>query len=252
MRAAFVNKLALFATLTPALLWAADARDAKPFQDWTDKDVQKLASNSPWARQARAVLGDATPVAPGRNRPPTVGDASSNDSGVPKGREPAGAARMGSAPSDFDQGPQSLQQIPVIVRWQSALPLRQAQMRGKFGKEAATSREAQKFITDEPAIYVVGIAGLAGSIVSAGGGDQARQTITEKSTLTVRGKEPLRPVGVDFVPNGSTVDVLLAFPRSLRITLEDQEVELASEIGRATVRYKFKLKDMVVRGKLEL
>ncbi len=159
---------------------------------------------------------------------------------------------MGSAPSDFDRGPQNLQQIPVIVRWQSALPLRQAQMRGKFGKEAATSPEAQKFLTVEPSIYVVGIAGLAGSIVSAGGGDQARQTIAEKSTLTARGKEPLHPVGVDFVPNGSTVDVLIAFPRSMPITLEDQEVELTSEIGRATVRYRFKLKDMVVRGKLEL
>jgi hypothetical protein len=252
MRAALVNKLALFAALAPAVLWAADVWEAKPFQDWTDKDVQKVVSNSPWSRPARAVLGNATPAAPGRSGQPAVGDASSNESGVPKGREPAGAARMGSAPSDFDQGPQISQQIPIIVRWQSALPLRQTQMRGKFGKEAATSPEAQKFLNDEPSIYVVGIAGLAGSIVSAGGGDQARRTIAEKSTLTVKGKEPLHPVGVDFVPNGSTVDVLIAFPRSMRITLEDQEVELASEIGRATVRYKFRLKDMVVRGKLEL
>jgi hypothetical protein len=252
MRAALVNKLALFAALAPAALWAADVWDAKPFQDWTDKDVQKVVTNSPWARQARAVLGDTTPVAPGRNRQPAVGDASSNDSGVPKGREPAGAARMDSAPSDFDQGPQSAQQIPVIVRWQSALPFRQAQMRGKYGKEAAASPQAQKFLTDEPAIYVLGIAGLAGSIVSVGGGDQARQTIAGKSTLTVKGKEPLHPVSVDFVPNGSNVDVLIAFLRATPITLEDQEVELASEIGRATVRYKFKLKDMLVRGKLEL
>jgi len=48
------------------------------------------------------------------------------------------------------------------------------------------------------------------------------------------------------------VDVLIGFPRSTRITLEDQEVELASEIGGATLRYKFRLKDMVLRGKLEL
>ena len=251
MRTALVNQLALFAALTPAALWAADVWD-KPFQDWTDKDVQKVVTNSPWARQARAVLGDAIPLAAGRNRPPAVGDASSTETGVPKGREPAGAARLGSAPSDFDQGPQSAQQIPVIVRWQSALPLRQAQMRGKYGKEAAVSPQAQKFLTDEPAIYVLGIAGLAGSIVSAGGGDQARQSIAEKSTLTVKGKEPLHPVSVDFVPNGSNVDVLIAFPRAMPITLEDQEVELASEIGRATVRYKFKLNDMLVRGKLEL
>ncbi len=252
MRAALVNKLALFVALAPAMLWATDVWETKPFQDWTDKDVQKVVSNSPWARQTRTVLGNAAAAAAGRSGQPAVGDASSIDSGVPKGREPAGAARMASAPSDFDQAPQGSQQIPIIVRWQSALAQRQAQMRGKFGKEAATSPEAQKFLTDEASIYVAGIAGLPGSIVSAGGGDQARQTTAEKSTLTVGGKEPLHPVGVDFVPNGSTVDVLIAFPRSMRIALEDQEVELASEIGRATVRYKFKLKDMVVRGNLEL
>jgi hypothetical protein len=252
MRAALANKLAFFAALTPAVLGAADLWDTKPFQDWTDKDVQKVVNNSPWARQARAILGDTTPVATGKSKQPAVGDASSNDSGVPKGREPAGAASMGSAPSDFDQGPQSLQQIPVIVRWQSALPIRQAQMRGKYGQEAASSPDAQKFLKDEPSIYVVGITGLAGSIVSAGGGDRAKQTIAQNTTLTVKDKGPLHPVAVDFVPNGPAVDVLIGFPRATRITLEDQEVELASKIGRATVRYKFKLKDMVVRGKLEL
>ena len=159
---------------------------------------------------------------------------------------------MGSAPSDFDQGPQSQVGVPVIVRWQSALPLRQAQMLGKYGDNVAISPEAQKFLTDEPSIYVIAVSGLAGSIVSAGGGDQAKQSIVEKSTLTVRGKKPLHPIAVDFLAVGSTVDVLIGFPRAMRITLEDQEVELASEIGRATVRYKFKLKDMVVRGKLEL
>ncbi len=159
---------------------------------------------------------------------------------------------MGSAPSDFDQGPQSQMGIPVIVRWQSALPLRQAQMLGKYGDSVAILPEAQKFLADEPSLYVVAISGLAGSLVSAGGGDQARQSIAEKSTLTVRGKPPLHPIAVDFLPVGSTVDVLIGFPRTTRITLEDQEVELASEIGRASVRYRFKLKDMIVRGKLEL
>ena len=252
MRAALLNKLVLFAALVPAALWAADVWEAKPFQNWTQKDVQKIFNNSPWARQARAVIGSAAPAAEGRSGPPPIGDASSNESGLPKGPEPGGAGRIGSAPSDIDQGPQSSQQIPVIVRWQSALPLRQAQMLGKYGDNVAISAEAQKFLTDEPSIYVVAVSGLAGSIVSAGGGDQARQTITDKTTLTVRGKQPLRPIAVDFLPVGSTVDVLIGFPRSARITLEDQEVELASEIGRATVRYKFKLKDMVVRGKLEL
>ena len=252
MRTTLLNKLVLFAAVAPAALWAADVWEAKPFQNWTQKDVQKIFNNSPWGRQARAVIGGTPPAPAGRSGQPAVGDASSNDSGVPKGREPGGVGRLGSAPSDVDQGPQSQVAVPVIVRWQSALPLRQAQMLAKYGDSVAISPEAQKFLTDEPAIYVVAISGLGGSIVSAGGGDQARQSIAQKSTLTVRGKPPLHPIDVDFLAVGSTVDVLIGFPRTTRITLEDQEVDLASEIGRASVRYKFKLKDMVVRGKLEL
>jgi hypothetical protein len=252
MRATLLNELVLFAAVGPAALWAADVWEAKPFQNWTQKDVQKIFNNSPWARQARAVIAIEIPQATGRIGQPAFGDTSSNDSGAPKGREPEGAGRLGGAPGEVDQGPQSQVAVPVIVRWQSALPLRQAQMLGRYGDNVAISPEAQKFLTHEPGIYVVAISGLEGSIVSAGGGDQAKQSIAEKSTLTVRGKPPLRPIAVDFLPVGSTVDVLIAFPRSARIALEDQEVEVASEIGRATVRYKFKLKDMVLRGKLEL
>lgn len=252
MRIALVNKLVLFTALGPVALWAADVWEAKPFQNWTQKDIQKIFNNSPWARQARAVIVSTPSAQAGRSGQPAVSDASSNDSGLPKGREPSGAGQMGSAPNDVDQDPQGQLGIPVIVRWQSALPLRQAQMRGKFGDNVAISPEAQKFLADEPAIYVVAISGLAGSLVSAGDGDQAKQSIAQKSTLTARGKPPLRAVDVDFLAVGSTVDVLIGFPRSTRITLEDQEVELAAEIGRATVRHKFKLKDMLVRGKLEL
>ncbi len=219
MRAALLNKLVLFAALTPGVLPAAEVWDAKPFQDWTQKDVQKIFSNSPWARPAKAMVGSVS-------APP--------------------------AASESDHGPQSQTEVPVIVRWQSALPLRQAQMLGKYGDNVVVSPEAQKFLTAEPAIYVVAISGLAGSTVSEGRGDLAKQSIAEKSTLTVKGKPPVRPIAVDFLPVGPTVDVLIGFPRDLHIALEDQEVELVSEIGRATVRYKFKLKDMLVRGKLEL
>ena len=250
-----MNHLALFAALASAVLSAADVWEVKPFQDWTDKDLRKVVNNSPWARQTLAVLGNATSNPPGTNAQPTVSDASSNDTSVTSaGRGAGGTEPMGGTPRDFGRGPEAVQPsgIPVIIRWHSALPLRQAQMRGKYGKEAATSPEAQRFLAQDPAIYVVGVAGLGGSIVSAGAGDQAKQNIAQKTTLRVKGKDPLRPIAVDFVPNGSAVDVLIGFPRAMPIKLEDQEVELVSQIGSATVRCRFRLKEMVVRGKREL
>lgn len=125
-------------------------------------------------------------------------------------------------------------------------------MRAKYGKEAATSPEAQKFLAQEPMLYVIAVAGLPGSVASVGGGDQVKQTAARASTLAAKGKEPLRPVAVEFLPNGTAVDVLIGFPRTLPFTSEDQEVEFSAQIGAAAVKYKFKLKDMVVRGKLEL
>ena len=252
-----MKKLACFAALLPVALFAAEAWEAKPFEAWSDKDLQKVVSNSPWARQTRALL---TGAAARENGPAAsgVGDASTNQvagAGAGRGSGGAGGAgRLGAAPSDFDPTGQAGQQpgVPVIIRWQTALPLRQAQMRGKYGKEAATSPDSQKFLAQEPMLYVVSVAGLPGAMVSGGAGDQAKQNIARSASLTAKGKEPLRPLGVEFVPNGSAVDVLIGFPRTIPLTLEDQEVEFSSQIGPAAVKYKFKLKDMLLHGKLEL
>src|SRR5512143_1506815 len=117
MRTALVNQLALFAALAPAVLWAADVWEAKPFEEWTDKDLRKVVNNSPWARPTRAVLGGAALSAPGAGAQPAINDASSNETGANRaGREAGGAARLGSTPNDLDPGPQSLEQasVPVI------------------------------------------------------------------------------------------------------------------------------------------
>jgi hypothetical protein len=248
-----VYKLAVIAALLPAALCAADVWESKPFADWTEKDLQKVLGNSPWARQTRALLSNTA----GSGKPP-VADASSDGGAGGRGSRnadgPGGAVRLGPAPSDFDPTGQSTQQpgIPVIVRWQTALPVRQAQMRAKYGKEAATSPDAQKFWAQEPMLYVISVAGLPGSIASVGGGDQVKKIAARASTLAAKGKEPLRPVAVEFLPNGTAVDVLVGFPRTLPFTLEDQEVAFSAQIGAASITHKFKLKDMVVRGKLEL
>jgi hypothetical protein len=250
-----MNKLAFIVMFLPAAVWAADVWESKPFEDWTGRDLQKVVNNSPWARQTRALLTGA--AAGGRGRA-GIGDASTNEVAGGRASRGAGSAggadRLGAAPSDFDPTGQGAQPsgIPIVVRWQSALPLRQAQMRAKYGKEAATSPDSQKFLAQEPTLYVVAVVGLPGSMVSGGAGDQAKQSIARSTTLTAKGKEPLHPLAVEFVPNGTAVDVLIGFPRTLPLTLEDQEAEFSSQIGPAGIKYKFKLKDMVLHGKLEL
>ena len=248
-----MKTLMFAAALLASPLWAAEVWDSKPFEEWTSKDLQKVVSNSPWARQTRALL---TGTSAGARDRAGIGDATSDTPGgrAARGANSAGGAeRLGASPSDFDPTAQSAQAgIPVIVRWQSALPLRQAQMRAKFGKEAATSPEAQKFLSQEPMLYVLVVSGLQGSMVGGGAGDEAKRKIMLATRLTTKGNQSMRPAAVDFAPNGTAVDVLIGFPRSVPLTLDDQEAEFVSQIGPARVSYKFKLKDMVLHGKLEL
>ena len=57
---------------------------------------------------------------------------------------------------------------------------------------------------------------------------------------------------MEIGPRGKTMDVLFVFPRSMPFTADDKEVEFATKLGTSNVKYKFRPKDMVVNGKLEM
>jgi len=243
----------------PCLLLAADFWESKPFPEWSDKELQKIMTNSPWARQISAPVN--TPGRGGR-QDSTLPGADADGIGSRAGRGGGGGGGITNAgalggggetsPELASLGGGGTATLPVQIRWLSATPMKQAQMRVKYGKEAATAPEAQKFLEQPSKLYIVAVAGIPGFFVSAMGGDKAKDGIAKSTTLTFKGKEPLRPTAIQFVPNGGNVDVILGFDRTIEITLADQEAELTGVIGTANVRSKFKLKDMVVKGKLEL
>jgi hypothetical protein len=248
-----VRKLACYLVLLPAMLWAADFWE-KPFMDWSDKEVRRVLINSPWARQTNTVTTNARPSVPPADSPASgfpAGDGSLIR-GPTFGRDGgAGAGPATTLPdAPVEQG------LPVLIRWQTALPMRQAQVRAKYGKEAATAPGAKKILDQDPTVYVISVAGVPGSLVMLGGAEIAKHTIQDQTTLTAKGKPALHPNAVELVHtgdnSGDNVDVLLAFPKTSPFTLADQEIEFASHIGTVDVKYRFRLKDMVFRGKLEL
>jgi hypothetical protein len=244
-----LRKRATYLVLLPAMLWAADFWESKPFTDWSDKEVRRVMTNSPWARQTNTAMANARPTPPPGDSPGSgLPGADGSVIRVPNlGRVGGTDAGLGIPPdSSFEQG------LPVLIRWQTALPVRQAQMRSKYGKEAATAPGAKKILDQDPALYVISVTGVPGSLVTLGGVETAKRSIRDQTTLAARGKPALHPDAVEFVPGGDQEDVLLAFPKTLPFTLADQEIDFASRIGTVDVKYRFRLKDMVVRGKLEL
>ena len=97
------------------------------FTDWTDKDVQKMLESSPWTKKVDIVTGAGVGTNTGdRFRPGGIGGTRSPGST---------SSSVGAGQSDS---------IPVYIRWQSALPVKQASMRVKFGDGVGKSPEAQE------------------------------------------------------------------------------------------------------------
>jgi hypothetical protein len=46
--------------------------------------------------------------------------------------------------------------------------------------------------------------------------------------------------------------VSFLFPRTTTFTADEKDLEFASKFGKAAIKHKFKLKDMVFNGKVEM
>lgn len=238
------------ASLLVALsLSGADPWQSKPFTEWSDKDVQKLLSSSPWSRSISVSMASAD--TPGfRGRGGLDGDDTMQRRGASE--QMPGAADVGApggnvASRSMPDAP-SGQSVTLLIRWQSALPVKQALARRKFAAEAETSPEAQKFL-NEDAGYLISLSGLSPSV---GRIPQTKVSLLQGTVLSAKGKESLHPTDIQMSPPGKTVEAIFVFPKTTPFTLDDKEVEFSTQLGTLAVRYKFRLKDMVLNGKLEL
>jgi hypothetical protein len=214
-------------------LFAASDVWTKPYTEWTDLDVQKIMTDSPWADRMQVETGQRGPI------------GNADDKGGPI---------QGSLTA------------PVTVYWQSALPIKQAM----FGRANATDAQKQLMAREEP-VHILRVQGLPGSVRSAAQDVDKLKSISvikikgkadlHPSELQLSGA-PTTPPGAapgggKGAPGGGfgggfgTFDVFFVFPKDAPISVDDKEMEFQTKIGAMAIRKKFKLKDMVYNGKLE-
>ena len=140
-------------------LGAADFWQSKPPSEWSDKDLQKMMNNSPWARPFSVPTSGPAPPSIGRATaaalPTTPAAPAPISSGSGGGR--GGRGGGGAAAADAPGG--GTTSVDVVARWQSALPIKQAFVRQKYGTEAATSAEAKELLEHEEPSYVIVLSG---------------------------------------------------------------------------------------------
>lgn len=223
-------------------LYASQPWAGKDPGQWTSADVQKILNDSPWAQQAMATFGKALEPDDMAVTPPPGAEGSgvAGGRGATDGRWDGGVARntgIGDVPS-----------LPVTVRWDSALPVREALSRSKdVGAAMAAERAAQDY-----AITVIGLvpANVAPSAEHPADDPQQIQGFLANSRLMVRGGGAIAPEEARI--DATTGAVHLYFPRSRPILASDKEVNLVTRFGSVNVQKRFRLKDMMYKGRLEL
>lgn len=206
--------------------WAFDEFwNHKDPADWTPDEVKQVLTQSPWAKGASVYnntgasgpLGSSRSGGGGRRRGGGVGGVTSTNPGPPGG------------PNNWKS----------IVRWESALPVREALKR--------------KIKPEEAENYVIA---LVGSIPSVGipsddddAGERKRKLeILQDSTRIERRDEPLDLVRAAAGPAGT----FFYFSRVFAIKPEDKQVTFVTKMGPLEIKCKFSLKEMMYRGNLEL
>lgn len=197
--------------------------EKKP-EEWTDDEIQELLTKSPWAKEAAvSVFGGSGGNLLNRN-----GAMNRNGGMTNSGRQRANTNQTtsGDAPD---------LRYKAIVRWESALPVREA-------KKVKT----MEGLADYYILALLGDLALADPDADEAQRESRLDMMKQYTKLDKHGGAiPL--ANVELVKK---VGTLFYFPRTEPI--KDGQVTFTTKMGPVEVKCKFTVKDMMYRGKVEL
>lgn len=267
MKKLTLRLLTLFLFVAGVALWAADVWVAKPYTDWTEKDIQKILNDSPWAKKVSVTMamgrggggGGAGKAGggggAGGGQPLDPGTGLTEGAGGGGGGGGRGGGRGGGGDAGAGAGGGGAPETELVVRWLTAPTVQQALVKAQYGAEAGTSPDAKKRLETEQPYYLIAVGNLPGSARPRD--DDGMKALAAATTLSVKGKDPV-VAGEVLFPDPSqskgarTTTANFLFPRMVTFSPDDKEIEFATKFGTTKVQTKFNLKAMVVNGKLGL
>ncbi len=245
--------------LASTALWGADFWEEKEYSQWTDKELQKMMMNSPWAKQVLVSRGGGggSLGLPGQAGGGARGGGrgGGGGGGGGGGRGGGGGGRGGGGGGGGGQaGPPPMQ---LWVRWNSAVPLKQGIVRNQTGMEGEANPDQVEFLGREEPNYIVSVSGLPAQMARLA---QNTERLKGAAMLERKKMDPIMPEAVEVQESQSGLTIYFMFPRSAGIDVADKEVEFVLKLagggggrgGGLDVKKKFKLKDMLYKGELSL
>jgi len=208
--------------------WPKEFWNEKKPADWTGAEIDLLLTKSPWAREA------AISYYGGQNGP------LANDPGNAGRRRVSGRnASSGTSPSAVSPA-----DWKAIVRWESALPVREA-------LKVASTPDVEKF-------YILNMVGDVPSVGATPDEDESQRKARFEALKLVTKLEHkgdailLSRVAVAPKSALSLAGTLFYFSRDLALQPKDNQATFSTKLGPIDVKCKFTLRDMMYQGKLEL
>ena len=232
MRQVFGSCVLVFAAIT---LLAADDEPSwknKPISDWDAQDANALLTDSPWAKKVD--LEQVRNLSGSERR-----DGGDWNTGAGRGVGLAGTGVFGSYEEVMAE--RRAHQQPdlgcVVVRWESALPVRAAE--AKAGDTEVSSWEGD--------YYAVSVNNVPPPV------HLNLSLLKEIASLQRDKKKDLKPSRVLVVRRGKgLVTLVYLFSRSTEITRKDPEIRFTAQIGRLFVSRFFFPGEMQFQGQPEL
>jgi hypothetical protein len=231
-----------------ALAWAGrDPWKSKPFQQWDNKDIEKILNDSPWGKVIRV-------DAPWKNSGDT--DSAGGDTAM-RGMQPtmggqSQASRNVGAPSGVpgaNGGGQQAAQAAFLVRWVSSRTIREAAYRAAVLNGQMKEEDAEKQAAERVADYQVLVGGS--DMKPFQGVDEAMLKggvwLTTKKT---KQKIAFSSVQVEHDADGTNIaSLVFSFPRRTStgestIGADEKSIEFSLTYGGARIQASFDISKM--------
>ena len=219
-------KLLLGMSVFGASLWAAGFWDKKEFVNWSGKELQKLFTDSPWAKKVSVAAGPPPGQFDGGGR--GGGGRRGGGGGVPGGGGAGGRGGGGFGGGGGMQSAQMAPSIPLIVRFDEAQPIREAKVKYRLGEGTELPPDWQRYLDQEQDYYVVTVEGLP-QMLARFAEEPERLVTTAK--LRRKKKSDITPAKVEVSAENSVI-FRYYFVKADPIELADREVEFYMKLDR--------------------
>jgi hypothetical protein len=214
--------------------------DAKPYTTWDERTVLRVLTDSPWSKPVTVSLTWVK-----REQQP----ASYKD--IPGANGTKSNSSLGPLGGIGAPKPKYPTKADLLVRWVSALPVRQATGVYRQRTEKLDQIRTNEIIGADGDDYVLEIFGAPVELAHSGAESVEAIAVSAVTIRTAAGRL-LKPTSAKVTLQGETLAIRVHFPRTLAVQPDDRELEVSADFQIFPLKVRFRLSAMTYLGRLAL